>query len=113
MLNGLGRVGMESATCPSLVLTSCVTTPLVYVSTGADETEIEAVLMRHLKREREDIPVSRNVNWNNRYKVVAQCCVRRGNSRSNRLLLGRDFDSFVFEIKCWCQWRQTQKALKL
>jgi hypothetical protein len=38
VLNRLGRVGMEeSVTGPSLALASCVTRPLVCVSTGADE----------------------------------------------------------------------------
>lgn len=35
------------------------------------KAEIEAVLMRHLKRGEEHIPVSKNVNWNHCYKDVA------------------------------------------
>ena len=72
VLNRPGRVGTkESATCPSLALASCVTTLLVYVSTGADEGRNRGGPHETFEAWREHIPVSKNVNWNHCYKVVA------------------------------------------
>ena len=51
MLNRLGRVGTEeSATCPSLAVDSCIATRLYAIQLEQMRSEIEAVLMRHLKR---------------------------------------------------------------
>jgi len=71
-----GRVGTEeSATYPLLFLTMLLT-PLVCVSTGADEVRNRGGPHETFEAWQENIPVSTKVNWNHCHKLVDTLTVR-------------------------------------
>ena len=73
MLSRPGRVGTEeSATYPSLALISLLLTPLVAFQLEQMRFNLGGEPHETFEAWQENIPVSRNVNWNDCHNDVAQ-----------------------------------------